>query len=155
MLYRMSLRRRIEVEEWESYMTGHVDLAGKGKSALVAAAYRSLAAEGYSHTKEQVIGVVHDMAIFFDTISIPVLINTALELRFPLRDMMLSMHQHVFPRIIQCEGFCGEPILITESILAGCRHSVALTRILLREGMANLCIDHPLDPPRVYVDEAA
>ena len=45
MLYRMSLRARNEVEDWESHMTGQFDIAGKGKSALIAAAYRNLEAE--------------------------------------------------------------------------------------------------------------
>lgn len=56
-LYRMSLRGRHEVEEWEEDYTGDFDTAGKGKSALLAAAYRSLEAEVYNYTEEQVIGV--------------------------------------------------------------------------------------------------
>ena len=37
-------------------MTGDFDTAGKGKSALIAAAYRNFEAEVYSYTEEQVIG---------------------------------------------------------------------------------------------------
>ena len=95
------------------------------------------------------------MAKFFDTISIPILINKALDLGFPLLDMVLTLHQHLAPRIIQCEGFCGMPILITKSILAGCKHSVALTRLLLLDGLSDLTIDHPLALPKVYGDDTA
>lgn len=84
----------------------------------------------------------HDMAKFFDTIDIPLLCDKANELEFPVLDCLLTLHQHLAPRIIQCEGFCSEPILITRSILAGCKHSVALTRF-------------PLAPPKVYVDDTA
>ena len=38
MLYRLSLRARGDVADWEELMTGEHDTAGKGKSALVAAA---------------------------------------------------------------------------------------------------------------------
>ena len=56
-LYRMSLRGRHEVEDCEEDYTGEFDTAGKGKSALLAAAYRSIEAEVYNYTEEQVIGV--------------------------------------------------------------------------------------------------
>lgn len=116
MLYRITFRSRKEVEEWEDENTGSFDTVGKGRSALIAVAYRNLEAEVYSCTEEQVIGVLHVMVKFSDTIDIPVLINTAYELGFPLLDMVLSMHPHLAPRTIQCEGFCGEPVLITKSI---------------------------------------
>jgi len=94
------------------------------------------------------------MAKFTDTINIPILIGKALDLGFPLLDMMPTMHQHLVRRVLQCEGCCGQPILITKSILAGCKHSVALARIRLLEGMSNLTIDHP-QSLQVYMDDTA
>ena len=96
-LYRMSLRARHEVEDWESNMTGDFDTAGKGKSALIAAAHRNLEAEVYTFTEEQVIGVCQDMAKFFDPIDMPILINKAIGLGFPILDMALTMHQQSAP----------------------------------------------------------
>lgn len=52
MLYRISLRARTEVAEWETHMTVAYDTSGKGKSALTAAAYRGLEAEVYKYTEE-------------------------------------------------------------------------------------------------------
>jgi len=83
MLYRISLRARKEVADWEHYMTADFDTSGKGKSALVAAAYRGLEAEVYKYTEEQVIGVCHDFDKFFDSIDIPVLLNKAIDVNFP------------------------------------------------------------------------
>jgi len=80
----MRLRGRYEVEDWEDHMTCQSDTAGKGKSALIAAAYRNQEAEVYSYTQEQVIGVFHDMANLFDIIHIPFPINKAYGLGFPL-----------------------------------------------------------------------
>ena len=71
-LYRLSLRVRHEVPNWETNMTGDFDTAGKGRSALIAAVY--------SYTAEQVIGVSHDMAKIFDTMDISILINKSVEL---------------------------------------------------------------------------
>ena len=110
----MSLRGRKEVEEWEDENTGSFDTGRKGKSALIAAAYRNLEAEVYSYTEEQVIALFQDMAKFLEIVDIPFLIKKAYELGFPLLDMMLTMHQHLAPRIIQSEGFCGEPVIITK-----------------------------------------
>ena len=53
-LYRLSIRERHEVPNWETDMTGAFDTAGKGRSALIAAVY--------SYTAEQVIGVSHYLA---------------------------------------------------------------------------------------------
>jgi len=62
----------------------------------------------------------------------------------------MTMLQHLAPRIIQCQGFCSRPILVNTSILAGCKHSVALTRALFLSGMTQIIINNP---PRLYVDD--
>jgi len=68
MLYRHTLRGREQVGLWEDNNTGSFDTAGKGKSALLAAAYRSIKAEVYGQTEDQVIAVFHDFEKIFDTI---------------------------------------------------------------------------------------
>lgn len=45
------------------------------------------------------------MAKFFDTISIPILIDKTLNLGFPLLDMMLSLHQFLVPESFNVQGF--------------------------------------------------
>jgi len=147
MLYRMTLRGRGEVAEWESIMSAaseDFDMSGKGKSALVASAYRGLQAEIYKYTEEQVIGVFHDFEKFFDIVDLEVLMNKAIELQFPIIDLLVTMLQHMAPRVIQCDGFCSRAIITNTSILAGCKHSVALTRVLFLTGMQKICIDKPL-----------
>jgi len=155
MLYRHTLRVREQVGIWEDNNTGSFDTAGKGKSALLAAAYRSIKAEVYGQTEDQVIAVFHDFEKFFDTIDIPILIEKAIELEFPILDLALTITQHMAPRIIQCDSFCSKPILVNRSILAGCRHSVALTRVLMLTGITKINIEHPLVSTDVYVDDTA
>lgn len=84
MLYRHTVRGREQVGQWEDANTGPCDTAGKGKSVLLAAAYRSIKAEVYGQTEDQVIAVCHDCEKFFDTIDMPILIEQALELDFPI-----------------------------------------------------------------------
>lgn len=62
MTYRISFRARDEIAEWESYMTGNFDTAGKGKSALIVAAFRVLEARVYGYTEEQAVAAFHDVA---------------------------------------------------------------------------------------------
>jgi len=137
------------------FNTGPFDTAGKGKSALLAAAYRSIKAEVYGQTEDQVITVLHDFEKFFDTLDLPVLIEQALELDFPILDLALTIMQHTAPRNIQCDSFCNKPILLNRSILAGCRHSVALTRVLMLTGITKINIEHPPVSTDVYVDDTA
>lgn len=77
MLYRMSQR---SPTDWDSFMTGNSDTASKGKCALIAAACRGLEAEVYRFTRQQVIGFLHAMAKFSDTVNIPTLTQQALDL---------------------------------------------------------------------------
>lgn len=50
---------------------------------------------------------------------------------------------------------CGTLILSTTSSLAGCKHSVALTRRLMFTGITSIAIYHALALPKVYVDATA
>jgi len=70
-------------------------------------------------------------------------------------DLALTIMQHVALRIIQCDSFCGEAIIANRSILAGCKHSVALTRVLLLFSMTELAVNNPVALPEVYVDDTA
>ena len=50
----------------------------------------------------------------------------------------MALQQHLAPRIIQAQGFCGDPIQITRSILQGCICSVGFTRAYLMDDMSYL-----------------
>lgn len=105
MTCRIPFRARTEVAECKSFMTGSFDTAGKGKSALVVAAFRGLEAAVYTYTEQQVIDALHDVAKFFDIINIPILINKGIEHNFPILDLILTLHQHLAPKVIQRYGF--------------------------------------------------
>ncbi len=50
----------------------------------------------------------------------------------------MGLLQHVAPRVIQLQGVCSRPVSITRSILAGCKFSVAFTRVYLKEEYNNI-----------------
>jgi len=81
----------------------------------------------------------------------------ALDLVIPLLDITLTLHQHLAPRIIQCGGLCRKPTLITTFVLAGRKHSVALTRFFLLAGITSITVDHThtLAASEGYVDGIA
>lgn len=114
MLYRHTLRGRGLAGQWEDNNTGSFDTAGKGKFALLAAAYRSIKAEIYGQTEDQVIAVCQDFEKFFDRIDLPILTENALELDFPVLDLALTIMQHIAPRVIQCDSSCSKPILVID-----------------------------------------
>jgi len=121
----------------------------------MAAAHRGLEAKIYNYTEEQIIGVFRDFDKFFDTIDLSILMDKAVEHVFPILDLVMTMLPHIAPRVIQWDGFCSRTIITNTSILAGCKHSVALTRVLFLTGITNTCIENPLAAPQVYVDDTA
>ncbi len=91
--------------------------------------------------------------MFFDTIDIEVLLEEAMAADFPPADLCLALQQHLAPRVIQANGFSAKPMTIVKSILAGCKHSVALTRAYLRRVISSIRLGHPECNPKVFVDD--
>ena len=59
-------------------------------------------------------------------------------MELPMDVLIMALQQHLAPRIIQAQGFCGDPIQITRSILQGCIFSVGSTRAHLMDDMSYL-----------------
>jgi len=98
---------------------------------------------------------LHDFEKFFDTIDLAILLEKTVEATFPIIDLLITMLQHMAPRLIQCDSFCGRTIITNTYILAGCKHSVASTRVLFLTGVHKLCTDNPLAAPKIYADDTA
>ena len=78
-------------------------------------------------------GLFNDFTKFCDTIDIPTLIDNARETNFPIPELALILFQHAATRVVQHASACSFPVQVFRSILAGCAHSVALTRAMLRD----------------------
>ena len=57
------------------------------------------------------------------------------------------------PRVIQVNGFTSEAIHVFRSILAGCKSSVALTRVYSKRAINDIHVNHKESNPEVYVDD--
>ena len=144
------------VKEWEAEVRQPYDSAGKGSSALESALIRNMLAELAHWNNEYSAAILHDFEKFFDTIDIPILLNQAIKNQFPATELSLALQQHLAPRVIQVAGFSAQPIQVYKSILAGCAHSVAMTRNLLLQSVKEV-EEHnqPATITKVHVDDTA
>ena len=57
---------------------------------------------------------------------------------YPPAHLAFAIQQHVAPRIIKLQNFIGKPIEVYNSIIAGCRQSIPMTRVYLQQGIENV-----------------
>ena len=138
MMYRILCRCDNEIAEWETSNRQTYDSAGKNSSALASALLRNAQAEIAAWIHNKTVAIFNDYETCFDTIDIPTLLVESIFTEFPPIQMSMALQQHLAPRVIQATGFSGEPSLVYKSILAGCRHSVAMTRTLLLRSMKTI-----------------
>ncbi len=118
----------VTVSNWEVENTQSYDKAGKGKSALVAAAVLNIKAEVYATLGLFIISAFHDIKKFFDSMNLDILFQAVMDEDFPKGTFCLGIAQHLAPRLLVISAFCGAPQQINSSILAVCFLAVALTR---------------------------
>ncbi len=123
-----------EVREWDVDIGLEGDSALPGRSPLEETAWRHLMMEQASLRGKFVGQLLWDLAKFFDSLNIPLLIKRAEELHFPIDQLVLGMQAHRAPRVLRVNGCCAEPIAATgASILAGCTLSTSLSRAFVRD----------------------
>ena len=83
----------------------------------------------------------------FDHLDIVELILAAIKCELPMDLLIMALQQLLAPRVIQAQGFCGEPMQITRSILQGCICSVGFTRAYLMDDMSYLAKKFPEADP--------
>jgi hypothetical protein len=153
-LYRLWARtRRLPVATWEAKLVKPYDTAGKGSSALLAAADRSMFAEIAVRNKKKVCGSFFDLRKFFDTIQPVPLFEAFVDTSFPLIDALMGFQMHMAPRVILVNTIPSIPIRIDASILAGCIYSVPWVKSLFHPGSKMIMYDHPRY--KTYVDDVS
>ena len=153
LLYRFwCLARRPIIKTWEKSVALSCDYAKSGSSALLAGTTRALSAELAHAFGEHSCAVLWDFEKFFDSISPVLLIQRACSLGYPMLDLLLGLHIHLSPRILQSSGVCASPLLIKSSILQGCAQSVPFARALLRDDMCEVVQTNPIDHT-LFVDD--
>ncbi len=153
MWYRGFCRNAESVSDWALVNTPSFDKAGKGKSAIVAAALRNLRAEFHNVLGYVVVGAFNDIEKFFDSIKLESLFHATTQHSFPKGVLVIALAQHTAPRVIKIAQFCSKPIPITASILAGCKFSRDLTMCLLKSPCEDIVEDNPDATLDTYVDD--
>ena len=147
------------VVNWEKQIIanacGPYETAQKGCSALDAALYRNVVAEIAYWLNQIVACALNDYHKFFDTINISTLIIESIYTEYPPVDLAIGLQQHLAPRVIQVAGFSSSPVIVTHSILAGCKQSCPMTKSLLYRSNQELQSKFPNAPPKVYVDDTS
>ena len=128
MIYRMAMRGLKGIRQWKIEHTQKYDTAKTHSSALYAALIRGLKAEVATRLNKIPAAIFNDFHHFFDHLDIVELILAAIKCELPMDLLVMALPQHLAPRIILAQGFCGDPIQITRSILQGCICSVGFTR---------------------------
>jgi len=153
MLYRMLMRADVDIREWELNNSAPFDTAKIGSSALLAALKRNLRAELACWLGEIALAVFNDFEKFFDSLDIPKLLEQAVLTSFPPSILSFLLQQHLAPRVIQASGFTSEALQVFRSIIAGCKSSVALTRVYLRNAIKEIDDKHPDANVNLFVDD--
>jgi hypothetical protein len=121
----------VQMNDWQEEQQAFWDDAIKGSSALQAALHRRLYDELDGNSTQVSITGYCDLEKFYDSIDISKLIHHALACDFPLAPMSLLLQVHLSTRIIRVNTWVSEPLLPFTSIIAGCRSSGHLARVLL------------------------
>jgi hypothetical protein len=155
MLYRMALRADKSVSNWEKQNNQKYDKAGVGSSALLAALARNVSAEVAYWLNEDSASVFNDFHKFFDTIDVSTLLKEAALTEFPRDQLSYAMMQHMAPRVLQVDGYSSGAMVIYRSILAGCKYSVAFTRVYLKRAFCEIVRKHQHANTEVFVDDTS
>ena len=119
MLYRMSMRGLQGIRQWETGHTKEYDTAKTGSSASYAALIRGLKAEAATRLNKIPAAIFNDFHQFFDHLDIVELIIAAIKCELPMDLLVMALQQHPAPRVIQAQGYSGNPITVTRSNYKG------------------------------------
>ncbi len=100
-----------------------------------------------------VVGAFNDIKNLFDSVDLGILCSSAFEHHFPKGVLVRALAQHTAPRVIQTGAFCGDPIPVSRSIIAGCKCSLALTICYLKTEYTHVDEDNPDVDLHTYVDD--
>ncbi len=156
-LFRLWQKLRAPVTKaWEQRCTESWDTARRGSSALKAAMRRAVVSEIAVLNGQEAVAVLWDLTSFFDTVLPHVLLQQAIELGYPAKHLYLSLQVHLAPRVLVTESAQHpQPVVVSNSIMAGFTDSVTLTRVLLKKAISDAREQCPEAPPEVYVDDMA
>ena len=138
---------------WEEARVGFWDDAVRGSSALRAAALRRLIAEVAGEHQEAFLFILWDAEKFYDNVDLGILLEAALRLGLPCREMVLCVDVLLAPREIRIGKVVGAAEAASNGLLAGMRRANFMARLLLFSTIETIHKAVPRAGPRSYVDD--
>jgi hypothetical protein len=121
----------VDMSDWQEAQEAFWDDAVKGSSALRAALYRRMLDEMEATEGRSSLNGYCDLEKFYDSISLVKLIHHAQAAGFPSVALSLVLQIHLATRILRVNNWVSNPILPCTGIVAGCRSSGHLARVIL------------------------
>ena len=129
--------RKEYITQWDTAHSNHWDSAVRGSSPLRAAMHRAFSNELCLLSGISVVQVLFDIAKFYDSIHLPILIRKALALGYPAIPLHMAIMNHMAARLISANGSYSNYIMPSDtSILAGCTQSTCWAKCLLYDIMS-------------------
>ena len=120
------------IGNWDQKYHGFWDQAVNNSSCLRATVLRDLRVEAGVLEGFDAIGLLWDIAFFFDFIRFPDVVRLGLDRSFPAILLRLAIFRHMGPRAFKERNFVGPWVQVTDlGIIAGCTSSVSITRCIL------------------------
>ena len=141
------------IMSWEEDRVGFWDDAVRGSSALRAAALRRLIAEVAGEHQEAFLYILWDAEKFYDNVDLGILLEAALRLGLPRRQMVLCVDILLAPREIRIGKVVGTAHEPSNGLLAGLRRANFMARLLLYSAIEAIHNAVPRAGPRSYVDD--
>ena len=155
-LYRIWARaEQSAIRAWEAANTAPHDSVGAGLSAELASALRGLQNEIATGQGMYTANTLWDIEKFFDSVCITDIVSAALAHGYPGKPLVLGAMQHIAPRLLQVGLQASRPILVANSILAGCAQSVPWVKALFHSPISEVARRSPQVCTRTYVDDVA
>ena len=121
-----------ELRDWDQQIVadfGFDDTAAPNRRSRVAVGKRQALAETASLLNKPCVQVLYDIAKFFDTINLDLLLPWAEQHGFPVDLLVILSMMHLAPRSLRTQScFADTVVALARSILMGCTSSTRLAR---------------------------
>ena len=154
LLFRIHARiRHPMVRSWDTMAAANHDKALKGRGVLKALYEDEADNELAGYRKETTVGALVDLRAFYDHVDLNILLQEALELKFPLPLLLLSVEMCISPRAIFKAGSFHKGVQPVISLVAGDGRALSLARVSLHKPTLSTLALHAQAKLRQFVDD--
>ena len=144
---------RHKTRTWAQRTVGHWDAAIAGSSALRAGILEVLLLEIARHLGRHWYLILWDLAKFYDSITIPLVIYGALERGYPPQYLYFTCINYISIWTLRAGGSLSTWVQPSSSVLAGCGEANNMARVALYSILYKVSTGNPTMVLQSYVDD--